>query len=66
MYNLDEKAPWEIDPEFGDKVMSQAPYDSGTLLLELVDLSIFDFLIGNQNRYDYEQFEYVYCIQSTS
>lgn len=57
MYNLDAKAKWEIDPEFGEKVKSKASYNSGTLLLELVELSIFDFLIGNQNRFDYEQFE---------
>lgn len=35
-------------------------YSHGRLLLELIDMSIFDFMIGNMNRDNYQTFKYVY------
>lgn len=39
------------------KVKSQPEFSSGNLLLELIDMSIFDFLIGNMDRHNYQMFE---------
>lgn len=35
------------------------PYDTGRRLLDLMDMSVYDFLIGNMDRHHYETFKWV-------
>ncbi|XP_033109930.1 extracellular serine/threonine protein kinase FAM20C-like [Anneissia japonica] len=58
-YSKHRSAVWEHDPNFCQKtVMTKHPYNSGRRLLDLMDMSVFDFLIGNMDRHHYETFEY--------
>lgn len=41
------------------------PYDEGRRLLDLMDMAVYDFLIGNMDRHHYETFKWVqYLIES--
>lgn len=40
---------WEVDPDYCEEVKQTPPYDSGTRLLDIMDMTIFDFLMGNIN-----------------
>ncbi|XP_010780582.1 extracellular serine/threonine protein kinase FAM20C-like, partial [Notothenia coriiceps] len=48
---------WEVDPDYCDEVKQTPPYDRGTRLLDVMDMTIFDFLMGNMDRHHYETFE---------
>lgn len=37
---------WEVDPDYCDEVKQTPPYDHGTRLLDIMDMTIFDFLMG--------------------
>ena len=37
---------WELDKHYCQDVMSIVPYSSGPRLLDIIDTSIFDFIIG--------------------
>ncbi|KAG9330288.1 hypothetical protein JZ751_006520 [Albula glossodonta] len=50
-------ALWEVDPDYCEEVKQTPPYDSGTRLLDIMDMTIFDFLMGNMDRHHYETFE---------
>ena len=39
---------WEVDPDYCDVVKQTPPYDQGTRLLDVMDMTIFDFLMGEQ------------------
>ncbi|XP_064171247.1 extracellular serine/threonine protein kinase FAM20C [Anguilla rostrata] len=56
-YHKRKKAEWEVDPDYCDEVKQTPPYDSGTRLLDVMDMTIFDFLMGNMDRHHYETFE---------
>ncbi|KAJ8387139.1 hypothetical protein AAFF_G00160790 [Aldrovandia affinis] len=56
-YHKRKKAEWEVDPGYCDEVKQTPPYDRGTRLLDLMDMTIFDFLMGNMDRHHYETFE---------
>ncbi|XP_068192610.1 extracellular serine/threonine protein kinase FAM20C isoform X2 [Antennarius striatus] len=56
-YHKRKKAEWEVDPDYCDKVKQTPPYDRGTRLLDIMDMTIFDFLMGNMDRHHYETFE---------
>ncbi|XP_068107515.1 extracellular serine/threonine protein kinase FAM20C-like [Hyperolius riggenbachi] len=56
-YHKSKKADWESDPKYCDEVKETPPYDEGTRLLDLIDMAILDFLMGNQDRHHYETFE---------
>jgi len=53
-YHKRKKAQWEEDDSYCDYVRTQAPYNEGRRLHDLMDLSIFDFLTGNMDRHHYE------------
>ncbi|XP_061669318.1 extracellular serine/threonine protein kinase FAM20C-like, partial [Syngnathoides biaculeatus] len=54
-YHKRKKAEWEVDPDYCEEVKQTPPYDSGTRLLDIMDMTIFDFLMGNMDRhYDEE------------
>ncbi|XP_072207921.1 pseudokinase FAM20A [Excalfactoria chinensis] len=55
-YSFDEKEEWEVNPLYCDTVREIYPYSSGNRLLNIVDMAIFDFLIGNMDRHHYEMF----------
>ncbi|XP_045772351.1 extracellular serine/threonine protein CG31145 isoform X1 [Maniola jurtina] len=56
-YHKRRKAQWELQSDYCDTVRSTPPYDSGRRLLDLMDMSIFDFLTGNMDRHHYETFK---------
>ncbi|KAJ8001663.1 hypothetical protein DPEC_G00171800 [Dallia pectoralis] len=56
-YSRSKVAAWETDPHYCDTVKKTAPYDKGTRLVDLIDLTILDFLMGNMDRHHYETFE---------
>lgn len=41
---------WEVDPDYCDEVKQTPPYDRGTRLLDIMDMTIFDFLMGKRKR----------------
>ncbi|CAG04459.1 unnamed protein product [Tetraodon nigroviridis] len=45
-YHKRKKAEWEVDPDYCEEVKQTPPYDSGTRLLDIMDMTIFDFLMG--------------------
>ena len=38
-------------------VQHYSPYNEGPLLLDILDASVFDYLIGNADRHHYETFK---------
>ncbi|XP_076321215.1 glycosaminoglycan xylosylkinase-like isoform X1 [Tachypleus tridentatus] len=56
-YRKDVPARWEVDPNFCVRVQQLSLYQSGSRLLDLIDASVFDYLIGNADRHHYEVFE---------
>lgn len=57
-YHKRRKAVWENDSTYCDTVVKkQPPYDSGRRLLDLMDMAVLDFLIGNMDRHHYETFK---------
>ncbi|KAI5609728.1 pseudokinase FAM20A isoform X1, partial [Silurus asotus] len=55
-YTFTEKEEWEVNPSYCDTVKKLYPYSSGNRLLNIIDMAIFDFLIGNMDRHHYEIF----------
>lgn len=39
---------WEVDADYCEEVKQTPPYDSGTRLLDVIDMTIFDFLMGKR------------------
>ncbi|KAJ8728266.1 hypothetical protein PYW08_016651 [Mythimna loreyi] len=56
-YHKRRKAQWELQSDYCDTIRTTPPYDSGRRLLDLMDMSIFDFLTGNMDRHHYETFK---------
>lgn len=55
-YNKRRKALWETESDYCDSVRDTSPYNDGRRLLDLIDMAIFDFLMGNMDRHHYETF----------
>ncbi|XP_003786225.1 pseudokinase FAM20A [Otolemur garnettii] len=55
-YSLAGKEEWEVNPLYCDTVRQIYPYNSSNRLLNVIDMAIFDFLIGNMDRHHYEMF----------
>ncbi|XP_049817211.1 extracellular serine/threonine protein CG31145 isoform X2 [Aethina tumida] len=55
-YHKRRKAQWETDPNYCALVREIPPYDKGRRLADLMDMSVFDFLMGNMDRHHYETF----------
>ncbi len=45
-YHKRKKADWELNNQHCNKVRKMSPYKSGRLLLDLMDLAVFDFFLG--------------------
>ncbi|KAK2512732.1 hypothetical protein Q9233_016018 [Columba guinea] len=56
-YHKSKKAEWELNPNYCAQVRETPPYDRGHRLLDLIDLTVLDFLMGNMDRHHYETFE---------
>ncbi|KAK2495781.1 hypothetical protein MC885_017728 [Smutsia gigantea] len=48
---------WEVDPDYCEEVQQTPPYDSSHRILDVMDMTVFDFLMGNMDRHHYETFE---------
>ncbi|XP_004593130.3 pseudokinase FAM20A [Ochotona princeps] len=55
-YTLAGKEEWELNPRYCDTVKQIYPYNGSRRLLNIIDMAIFDFLIGNMDRHHYEMF----------
>lgn len=55
-YNKRKDAKWEYDSNYCVEVHKTPPYNDKRLLLQLIDMCIFDFLMGNMDRHHYETF----------
>ncbi|MCJ8747521.1 hypothetical protein PDJAM_G00154450 [Pangasius djambal] len=56
-YSRSKLALWEKTPAYCDMVKKTPPYDRGTRLVDLIDMTILDFLQSNMDRHHYETFE---------
>ncbi|XP_015264343.1 PREDICTED: pseudokinase FAM20A, partial [Gekko japonicus] len=55
-YTFAGKEEWEVNPLYCNTVREVYPYSSGSRLLNIIDMAVFDFLIGNMDRHHYEMF----------
>uniref|UniRef100_A0A6Q2Z3X6 FAM20 C-terminal domain-containing protein n=1 Tax=Esox lucius TaxID=8010 RepID=A0A6Q2Z3X6_ESOLU len=55
-YSFTGREEWEVNPFYCDNIKQLYPYNSGNRLLNIIDMAIFDFLIGNMDRHHYEIF----------
>lgn len=55
-YHKRKKAQWETQDDYCSLIKEVPPYDEGRRLLDLMDMAVFDFLIGNMDRHHYETF----------
>ncbi|BFZ03723.1 hypothetical protein BsWGS_06762 [Bradybaena similaris] len=55
-YSKHKKAYWEVYDDLCEKVKEKHPYNEGRRLLDVLDMSVFDFLTGNLDRHHYETF----------
>ncbi|CAD6185058.1 unnamed protein product [Caenorhabditis auriculariae] len=49
-------AEWQSNMDYCTEVKTKKPYAHGRKLLDLIDLHILDYLIGNQDRHHFESF----------
>ena len=56
-YHKRKKAQWEHDDDYCSLVKEIPPYDDGRRLLDLMDMAVLDFLMGNMDRHHYETFK---------
>uniref|UniRef100_A0A6A7FZH3 Extracellular serine/threonine protein CG31145-like n=3 Tax=Hirondellea gigas TaxID=1518452 RepID=A0A6A7FZH3_9CRUS len=56
-YHKRRKAQWQVDESYCDLVRDVHPYSDGRRLLDVVDMSVLDFLMGNMDRHHYETFK---------
>lgn len=55
-YSPTEYVEWETNLNYCDKVKEQFPMTDSRHLLDFIDTAILDFLIGNADRHNYQQF----------
>lgn len=56
-YHKRKKAQWEHDSDYCSLVKEIPPYNEGRRLLDLMDMAVLDFLMGNMDRHHYETFK---------
>ncbi|KAM4663855.1 pseudokinase FAM20A [Discoglossus pictus] len=55
-YTFTGKEEWEVNPSYCNSVKHLHPYSYEKRLLNMMDLAVFDYLIGNMDRHHYEIF----------
>ncbi|XP_061561869.1 LOW QUALITY PROTEIN: pseudokinase FAM20A [Phycodurus eques] len=55
-YTFTGQEEWQVNPAYCDTIKKLYPYSSGNRLLNIIDMSVFDFLMGNMDRHHYEIF----------
>lgn len=55
-YSKHRKAYWEVYPDLCEKVRLKVPFSSGRRLLDIIDMAVLDYLMGNLDRHHYESF----------
>ncbi|XP_051925658.1 pseudokinase FAM20A [Hippocampus zosterae] len=55
-YTFTGQEEWQVNPSYCDTIKKLYPYNSGNRLLNIIDMSVFDFLMGNMDRHHYEIF----------
>ncbi|KRZ39524.1 Extracellular serine/threonine protein kinase FAM20C, partial [Trichinella pseudospiralis] len=58
---MKQKAEWQLDNNYCKTKLlsnSSSPFSEGRLLLDLIDMSILDFLMGNQDRHHMDMFHF--------
>jgi len=53
-YHKRRKANWETDDDYCEFVKEVIPYNKGRRLLDIMDMAVLDFLMGNMDRHHYE------------
>jgi len=53
-YHKRRKANWETDDDYCEFVKEVVPYNKGRRLLDVMDMAVLDFLMGNMDRHHYE------------
>jgi hypothetical protein len=57
-------AYWEVKDDLSDLVKQEPPFNKYRRILDLIEMHIFDFVMGNMDRHHYEtseiQFDYLY------
>ena len=56
-YSKKKKANWEINEKYCISIRKKDQYKSGRALLDVIDMTLLDFLIGNMDRHHYEVFK---------
>ncbi|XP_033215034.1 extracellular serine/threonine protein CG31145 [Belonocnema kinseyi] len=56
-YHKRRKAQWEEDSDYCSLIKEIPPYNEGHRLLDLMDMAVLDFLMGNMDRHHYETFK---------
>ena len=57
-YREDKMAYWEVKNDLCDLVKREPHFNKYRRLLDLIDMHIFDFLMGNMDRHHYETYKY--------
>lgn len=55
-YSPSKSAEWETNPNFCEQVREKFPLKENRHLLDFIDSAILDFIIGNADRHNYQQF----------
>lgn len=55
-YTFTGKMDWETNPSYCSEVKKNPIYNTGKRLLNIIDMAVFDFLIGNKDRHHFEVF----------
>jgi hypothetical protein len=54
----DKLAYWEVKDDLCDLVKPEPPFHKYRRLLDLIEMHIFDFVMGNMDRHHYETYKY--------
>lgn len=59
--NTSQTSHTSLDDDYCELVKEVHPYNEGRRLLDIMDMAVFDFLMGNMDRHHYETFKVLFC-----